>query len=294
MADPHVNPATGVWDDNWYAQNYGNKGGGGGGGGSPDYASIAREQLKLQQEANAPAIASLQSSIPEIQNKYSQLTSQLKSQQEPLEKRYQNLLSQITANQQRDEQRTSIAGSRELGRRGISSQSGFYDQYQNQQLSPITQFYTGQLATTGQNREDAIKALLDQIANVPIQETAEERAVKNAIAQLQAGGASSAIQNSLGIYQNQLQAAQQAAQEARLQQAQNAELAYKSQTSPLELQLLQAQVKKATSPSAGTGYLTPSQQFNSPQQYLNDVQEYVKRYGVDAGVSAGLLGPRGY
>ena len=30
--DPHVNPATGVWDDNYYAQTYG--GGGGGGGGS--------------------------------------------------------------------------------------------------------------------------------------------------------------------------------------------------------------------------------------------------------------------
>jgi hypothetical protein len=245
----------------------------GGYSGGGDYASIVQQQLKLQQQANAPAVASLQASIPEIQQKYAQTGAQLQAQQQPLEQRYQNLLSQITANQQKEEQRTSIAGSRELGRRGISSESGFYDQYQNQQLSPVTQFYTGQTATVGQNREDAIRALQNQIAQLPTQETEQERAVRNAIAQLQAGGASSAITQGLGIYQNNQQQAQAAAQLALQQKqaeveaaAQQAQLSFQQQQNPLQLALLQAQIahtnKLAGSGSTGSSLPSLSDIFN--------------------------------
>ena len=201
---------------------------GGASGGPGDYASIAREQLRLQQEANAPAVQSLEASIPEIQQRFGQQTQQLRAQQEPLEKRYQNLLSQITANQQKEEGRVGIAGAQELGRRGISSQSGFYDQYQNQQLSPVSQYYTGQLANTGLAREDSIRQLMDQINNVPLQQTEQERAVRNAIAQLQAGGASNAIQQSLGILQNQQSQANTAAELALKQRIADAEAKAKS------------------------------------------------------------------
>lgn len=235
---------------------------GGGDTGDGGYSSIVQQQLKLQQQANAPAVASLQASIPEIQNKYAQTSAQLKAQQAPLEQRYQNLLNQITANQQKEEKRTSIAGARELGRRGISGESGFYDQYQNEQLSPVTQFYTGQAATTGQNREDAIRELQNLIAGVSTQETEQTRAVRNAIAQLQAGGASNAITQGLGIYQNQQQQEfqnsqldlqrQNAERENALQQAQ---LGFQQQQNPLQLALLQAQLTKAQNSLGGGGAL---------------------------------------
>jgi len=202
------------------------QGGGGGGGASAplDYAALLRQNLQAQQEAYAPAVASLQASIPEIQARYGQQTQQLQAQQPQLEQRYQNLLNQITANQQKEEQRVSTAGARELGRRGISSQSGFYDVFQNQQLSPVTQYYTGQTADVGLGREESLRQLQNQIANVPTQQTEQERAIRNAMAQLQAGGSSQAIQNALQIFQQQQTQAQQAAQFAQQQQLSEREL----------------------------------------------------------------------
>lgn len=231
---------------------------GGGDTGDGGYSSIVQQQLKLQQQANAPAVASLQQSIPEIQNKYAQTSAQLKAQQAPLEQRYQNLLNQITANQQKEEQRTSIAGARELGRRGISSESGFYDQFQNQQLSPVTQFYTGQAATTGQNREDAIRELQNLIAGVSTQETEQTRAVQNAIAQLMSGGNSQAIQNALGIYQNN-QEQERLAQASEFQR-QQAELdrAFQDKQYDFNVRQYEDSLKKA---NTGSGNIT----FNSTE-----------------------------
>jgi len=42
--DPHINPETGVWDDNYYAAMYGN--GGGGGGGGMDINSILNNAMQ--------------------------------------------------------------------------------------------------------------------------------------------------------------------------------------------------------------------------------------------------------
>ena len=72
MADGHINPATGVWDDNYWATHGGASNGSSSGGGTGDIVSSAKDLLKVYQEANQPAIQSLQASIPEIQSQFNQ------------------------------------------------------------------------------------------------------------------------------------------------------------------------------------------------------------------------------
>lgn len=49
--DPHVNPYTGVWDDNWYAMNYGGGGGVSSGGGDTELQQLAKTDRNPVQEA---------------------------------------------------------------------------------------------------------------------------------------------------------------------------------------------------------------------------------------------------
>lgn len=258
--DPHINPATGVWDDNYYAQNNldPTRSGGGGGYSQPDYAAIAREQMKMMQEANAPAIASLQASIPETQAKYAAEKERIAAQQQPLEQRYQNLLSEVTRQQNVQTTAEQTATSREFGRRGISLQSGLFDQTLNQRLKPISEWAGQQSKEIGLSREDALTQLQNLINQTGESGIGAVREIQNAIANLQAGGNQSAIQSALGIYNAQQQAAQVAAQQALQQQqlalqqrAQDSQLAYAAQTNPLELELLKAQIKKANSTGGG-------------------------------------------
>lgn len=259
-----------AWDAQWNAlhpgegprpEGYHGEGGGGGGfGGAPNYLDIAKQIMGLQQEANKPVIESLQASIPETQAKFAQQKTQIQGEFAPLEQRYQGLLAEITRNQKAEESRTGIATSRELGRRGISSESGLFDQTVNERLSPVTQFYTGQATQAGLGREESIRQLQNLLAQIPVQETDAIRQIQNSIAQLQAGGNAAAIQSAQGIYGQQLQAQQAAAQNAIAQQnanlaaqLQNSQLAYQNQVNPLQLQLLQAQVNKVNQPSGGGG-----------------------------------------
>jgi len=217
--------------------------------GASDYQSLARQRMQMQQEANAPAVQSLQSQIPTIQQSYQQQGNYLKSQQAPLEERYKNLLSSIQGQQTQETNRTSTATANELGRRGISSQSGLYEQTVNQALNPINQFYTGQLSNANLDQQAALSSLQNQIAQNPIQQTQAEQQVQQAIAQLQASGNSQGIQQALSLYGQQQQAQQQAAQLALQQQSaasenkyKDAALAFSQQQQPLELQKLQAEI----------------------------------------------------
>lgn len=173
---------------------------GSGGGGGMDYAAIAREQMKLMQEANQPAIQSLQASIPETQQKYAAESAQLKAQQEPLDKRYQNLLSEVTRQQGIQTSAEQTATSREFGRRGISLQSGIFDQTLNERLKPISEWAGGQTTQIGLSREDALRQLQNLIQNTELSGMDAVRGIQNAIAQLQAGGAQSGITNALSIW----------------------------------------------------------------------------------------------
>lgn len=188
---------------------------------STDPMALAQQMIKLQQEANQPAIQSLQGQIPETQAKYAQTRTQLQSQQPSIEQRYQNLLDQVKGNQQIAENRQTLTTNNELGRRGITGSSGIAQQEITNAVNPITQQYTGMAKDTSLAREDSLKQLQDQIANLTPQETADTRAINNAIAQLQSGAASQGIGQGLNLYSTNL-SAQQADQARRDQQAQQA------------------------------------------------------------------------
>lgn len=256
MADPHINPQTGVWDDNYFAQNQSKSSGGSSGG---DIASIAQQQLKMYQDANAPAINSLQSSIPEIGKKYQLQSEQLTAQRKPLEDRYKNLLDQVTSSQRAEEQRTGIATSRELGRRGISADSGLYDQTVNEKLSPVTQFYTGQAKDIGITQEQNMSELNNLIANLAPQQTADERQVLNAIAQLQAGAGGNAISSAMQIYNQQQEQARQQQLIAAQQPANDLEMRIKQQAlntqtalDPIQIASAKTALNKAQQPNETT------------------------------------------
>lgn len=187
-----------------------------GSGGASDMASLAAQTLKLYQEANAPAVKSLEESIPLVGQQTAQTSAQLKSSQTTLESRYNTLLDQIKGNQAKEETRTGTETSRELGRRGISSQSGLWDQTINKALSPISQYYTNQIASTGNTFQDALMSIFNQQNALPLQQAQEENKIKQAIASLMAGGNSSAITTALDMWKQQ-QANQQSEANRALQ-----------------------------------------------------------------------------
>lgn len=157
--------------------------------------------IQLQQEANRPAVQSLESSIPEIQKSISTRQDQLKAEVDPLKQRYQSLLSEIKGNQTSAENRQTVVTSNELGKRGIVGSSTLAGQEIANAVNPITKQYTGLYTQTGLDQEAGIRDLLNSITNLGLTGTDQQRAVRNAIAQLQSGAASTGITQ--GIQQEQ-------------------------------------------------------------------------------------------
>lgn len=220
------------WDDAGANADFNATGGGGkrtaGGGSSSSGGGMSsinpqdaiNASIKALQEANKPAVESLQASIPETSAKYAQTRQQLQASQAPLEQRYQSLLDSIKGNQTTAENRQTVTTNNELGKRGISGSSGVAQQEMTNALNPITQQYAGLAKDTGLAREDSLKALQDQIANLTPQETADNRAIQNMIAQLSSGAGSQGLSAGLNLYSTQLASQQQAQQRADQQRQQ--------------------------------------------------------------------------
>lgn len=188
---------------------------------APDYNKIVQDSLKMMQEANQPAIQSLQASIPETASKFQQTREQLQGEVDPLKARYDNLLAKIKGKETTATNRQTVATNNELAKRGILSSSGVAQQELANALNPITSEYATMATDAELGREADLRALANQIAGLTTQETDATRAIQNAIAQLQAGGNQSAIQNALGQY-NVLESSRQFDIGAALQQAQQA------------------------------------------------------------------------
>lgn len=107
----------------------------------------------------------------------------LESGKAPLKERYSKLLDSIKGRRETQLQQTDINTARELGRRGITTDSTFAGQYGQQQRLPVEQQF-GQLeAETGLAAEQSQQSIL------------------NAIAQLQAGAGQSEVQRQLTLQQ---------------------------------------------------------------------------------------------
>jgi hypothetical protein len=195
--------------------------------GGTDYGSLVRQQLELQKQANAPAVQSLEASIPEAQQKFSTQRTQLEAKKAPLKERYSNLLDELKRKEGVETSTATTNLAREYGKRGIPLSSGVYDQNTQQVTSDISRYYGGQQKDVSIAQEEDLQGYDNLIAQLTGQETESIRAVRNAIAQLQAGGAQSGIQNALSLFGQQQQQSQFQAQ----QELANKQLALQEQAS---------------------------------------------------------------
>lgn len=179
-------------------------GSGGMGGG---YSDIAQSQLKLQQDAAAPAIQTLQNQIPEINKSFDTQVNAQQGRKTALSDRYDALVNKLVGEQ-------STATSREFGRRGIPLSSGLFDSTLLSQTNPIrTQVNT--------EKEAGLADIENLIATLGSNRSGQLSQVSQAIAGLQSGAAKDALTQALQLYQtnqandfNQQQLAQQAKQSA--------------------------------------------------------------------------------
>jgi hypothetical protein len=185
--DPHINPASGVWDDNYYAQNHQSSGGGNtSSGGNLDIVGQAQKLLDFQKSANAPVISQLQTQQPGLQDKYKQLVDSIKG------------------NQQLDTNRQTLTTNNQLGARGILPSSGVYQQEMTNALTPIDTQYAGLTANANAGSIADTQGLALQIAQ--LQAGNPESALSGAFQYggLQNQANSIAAQNALAAAQGQL------------------------------------------------------------------------------------------
>lgn len=167
--------------------------------------STIQRAIEMNQQAVRPAVESISAGIPETQAQFSQQRDQLNAEKQPLVDRYNNLISSLKGNQTTAENRQTVATRNEQGRRGITG-GGVYDQQLVDALNPITSEYTGMIKDTGLQQESDLRNLVNQVSNSYTQETSATRAIRNALAQLQAGAGQAGI--SQGIQQGQFNTAQ--------------------------------------------------------------------------------------
>lgn len=141
-----------------------------------DVVGNAQKLLDFQKQANQPVISSLQSQQPGLADKYKQLVDSIKG------------------NQTLDTNRQTTTTANELGKRGLTSDSGVYQQEMTNALTPIDTQYAGLTANANAGSISDTQALALQIA------------------QLQAGNPESALTGGLQVGGLQNQASQISAQ----------------------------------------------------------------------------------
>lgn len=218
-----INPASGNWDDNYFAQTYGNNAANnyGNPGSVMTPEQYAQQTIKAAQavrdfniQSNQPAIASYEAS------------------KVPLNQRYQNLLNTIKGNQTVAENRQTVTTGNELAKRGLSNDSGVYQQEMTNAVNPVTQGFTNQYEG----------ALANQ--NVDLS------AIENAIASLKTGNPESSVSAALNIGSQEQQAQQFAQNLAQQKAIADAQMAFQREQSD------QSQKQRYLSVGAGGLYDT--------------------------------------
>lgn len=161
--------------------------------------------MSPEQKAVQPAIKSLESSIPEIQQKFGVERSRLEGEKEPLKQRYQLLLDQLKNRENKTTQQESIRLAREYGKRGVPVQSGMFEKNLSDVINPITSEYGNLMSQTALSREDSLRQIMNLVNQLTPQETEATRTVRNAIANLQAGAGKDAISNAFEMLKFQEQ-----------------------------------------------------------------------------------------
>lgn len=185
----------------------GSSGGGGDSGGGGNVLETAKQLLGFQQQANQPAIQSLQAQVGEVGQSIAGGVERLSAGIKPLRDRYNQILDEIKG-------RVSTDVSREYGRRGIPLSSGMFEQDLTSKLNPL-------IRDIGLASEEGVRGIEELIANLTRGGVETKRNILNAIAQLQAGEPSGAITQALSLMgqKQQQQSAQQEAAQRSQQQA---------------------------------------------------------------------------
>lgn len=237
-----VNPSSGVWDDNYWAQQV-------------DPVVNAAEKARQASPSNPTNVIANAQALQDFTVKQNQPAIQsYQASKAPLQDRYKALLDTIKGNQTTAENRQTLTTGNELAKRGISNDSGVYQQEQTNAVNPITQAFTG------------------QYKDANAQQGIDMSAIDNAIAQLQTGNPESSINAALGIGQQE-QSANQFSQSLAMQQQQNStandqfsqNLAMQQQQNALANAIAQGQLAnqtKETNYSTGKPYYQPQTSSN--------------------------------
>ncbi len=194
-------------------------GGGGGTGTSGSWEDTVKRAITMQQEANQPAIASYQAQIPEIQKGYAAQKVDITAKEQTLKDRYDTLLKSLGTSQTKETSAQQVITQNELGKRGLLPSSTLAQQEVQNVLTPITDKYTNLQRTTELDRTAGLQDLAGLITQLTTGESADTRAITNAIAQLQSGAATSGITTGTNVWgQNQTNIANQAASSYKAQQ----------------------------------------------------------------------------
>lgn len=198
--------------------------------------------LTARNKVIAPAVQSLEASIPETQQKFQTERTRLTGEIEPLKQRYQSLLDQIKGKEQRQVETAQTAASREFGQRGIPASSTAYADYLAGRVNPIQSEFSNLYTQTGLEQESGLRGLQNQISGLVPQEVESQRMIRNAIASLQSGAGNSALEDAfrqLTFQESQRQFNQQQASQSQWdslnRQIKEAELSAATRTEPTKL-----------------------------------------------------------
>jgi hypothetical protein len=123
----------------------------------------AQKMLEFQKTANQPMVGALQNAQGKLKSTYDQLIASIKGNQ------------QVAENQQ------TLSTNNEMAKRGISSNSGMFQQEMNNSLLPVRTAFTSQMT-------DAFKGYTQDDINLALQ-----------LAQAQTGDPNAAMSNALGL-----------------------------------------------------------------------------------------------
>jgi len=212
-------------------------------GSGASWEDTVKKAIDMQKAANAPAIASYQAQIPEIQSAYAAQTANITAKQQTLKDRYDNLLKSIGAQKTQDINKQTLVTSNELGKRGLLPSSTLAQQEVLNATQPIGERYAGLETTAALDQttgQQELQSLLNQLTSG---ETSDKRAILNAIAQLESGAGSTGISTGTNVWQN-LQAQKAEADRIASEQAWR-EKVYNETTLPES----QAKIASSTTPA---------------------------------------------
>lgn len=158
---------------------------------------LTRSATQSRMNAIAPAVASLEASVPELQGIYQGAIGRVEAQREPLKERYQVLLDEITAKSGSQQAEQTRITNQEFAKRGISTTSTMAQQELAKNIRGIQDAETLDKRGVVSEREQNLLELTNLAADLADKGVLATRDVRNMIAQLQAGAGNAAIDDTL-------------------------------------------------------------------------------------------------